>query len=201
MSRQCSPTSVGGGDQRLSCSASGTRHDAGARVVCPLTLGRYADSISTRARAENRCCAPAPPASRDRCCVTEHGTRDQLYLALRLAALEGLIARRGPLPLLLDDLFVHFDDARTDAGLRVLEQIAERTQVLLFTHHQRVAEQALGAISAAGAPHRTRAHDPVTVWPDRVRDNGPAVRRAREVPPSSKVRYARPRGRQFGRSP
>jgi len=79
------------------------------------------------------------------------GTRDQLYLALRLAALEGLIARRGPLPLLLDDLFVHFDDARTDAGLRVLEQIAERTQVLLFTHHQRVAEQALGAISAGRA--------------------------------------------------
>ncbi|MBK7322590.1 MAG: AAA family ATPase [Candidatus Microthrix sp.] len=45
------------------------------------------------------------------------GTRDQLYLALRLAALEQFMARRGPLPLVLDDLFVHFDDERTKAAL------------------------------------------------------------------------------------
>lgn len=32
------------------------------------------------------------------------GTRDQLYLALRLAALEQFIDRRSPLPLMLDDL-------------------------------------------------------------------------------------------------
>ena len=76
------------------------------------------------------------------------GTRDQLYLALRFAALEGLIERRGAMPLLLDDLFVHFDDERTDAGLRVLEQVSEQTQILLFTHHRSVGEQALAAIAA-----------------------------------------------------
>ncbi len=80
--------------------------------------------------------------------VLSTGTRDQLYLALRLAALEQVIARRGPLPLVLDDLFVHFDDDRTDAGLRVLDQVSAQTQVLLFTHHSRVAEQALEAIPA-----------------------------------------------------
>ncbi len=76
------------------------------------------------------------------------GTRDQLYLALRLAALEQFIDRRGPLPLVLDDLFVHFDDERTEAGLAVLDQIAERTQVLLFTHHEQVAKQAERVIDA-----------------------------------------------------
>jgi uncharacterized protein YhaN len=70
------------------------------------------------------------------------GTRDQLYLALRLAALEQFMARRGPLPLVLDDLFVHFDDERTKAGLGVLDHLADTTQVLLFTHHTRVAAQA-----------------------------------------------------------
>ena len=70
------------------------------------------------------------------------GTRDQLYLALRLAALEQFISRRGPLPLVLDDLFVHFDDERTKAGLAVLDRLAETTQVLLFTHHTQVAAQA-----------------------------------------------------------
>jgi len=75
------------------------------------------------------------------------GTRDQLYLALRLAALEHFMARRGPLPLLLDDLFVHFDDDRTKAGLVVLDGLADTTQVLLFTHHARVAEQAAEVIA------------------------------------------------------
>lgn len=76
------------------------------------------------------------------------GTRDQLYLALRLAALEHFIDRRGPLPLVLDDLFVHFDDERTAAGLAVLDEVAGRAQVLLFTHHEQVARQAAGVIDA-----------------------------------------------------
>lgn len=76
------------------------------------------------------------------------GTRDQLYLALRLAALEQFIDRRGPLPLVLDDLFVHFDDERTAAGLAVLDQVADQAQVLLFTHHEQVAKQAADVIAA-----------------------------------------------------
>lgn len=76
------------------------------------------------------------------------GTRDQLYLALRLAALEQFIDRRGPLPLVLDDLFVHFDDQRTAAGLTVLDQVADHAQVLLFTHHDQVAKQAADVIDA-----------------------------------------------------
>ena len=83
------------------------------------------------------------------------GTRDQLYLSLRLAALEQLISRRGPLPLILDDLFVHFDDERTAAGLAVLDQISNTTQVLLFTHHDQVALQAAEVIS----PDRLTVHE------------------------------------------
>lgn len=83
------------------------------------------------------------------------GTRDQLYLALRLAALEQFINRRGPLPLVLDDLFVHFDDERTAAGLAVLDQIANTTQVLLFTHHDQVALQAAEVIN----PDRLTVHE------------------------------------------
>ena len=75
-------------------------------------------------------------------------TRDQLYLALRLAALEQFIDRRGPLPLVLDDLFVHFDDERTKAGLGVLDHLADTTQVLLFTHHSQVATQAAEVMAA-----------------------------------------------------
>jgi len=76
------------------------------------------------------------------------GARDQLYLSLRLAALEHYAIGTRNLPLLLDDLFVHFDDDRTQAGLLVLEQLCSRMQVLLFTHHERVAEQATDAIAS-----------------------------------------------------
>ena len=70
------------------------------------------------------------------------GTRDQLYLALRLASLEQFAQQGRALPVILDDLFVHFDDQRTAAGLRVLAGLAGHMQVLLFTHHERVAAQA-----------------------------------------------------------
>ena len=62
------------------------------------------------------------------------GTADQLYLALRLAAVEDYLGHARPLP--FDDLFINFDDDRSRAGFEVLGEIAKRTQVLFFTHHR-----------------------------------------------------------------
>lgn len=70
------------------------------------------------------------------------GTRDQLFLALRLAAIERYLVEAEPLPFIADDLFVHFDDARASAGLESLIALGEKTQVLLFTHHRHLAELA-----------------------------------------------------------
>ncbi len=78
------------------------------------------------------------------------GARDQLYLALRLAALEHFVQQDRRLPLILDDLFVHFDDDRTEAGLRVLQELSGHVQVLLFTHHERVAAQAQETLGPSG---------------------------------------------------
>jgi uncharacterized protein YhaN len=41
-----------------------------------------------------------------------------------------------------DDVLVHFDDARARATLETLAQFSRRTQVLLFTHHERIARDA-----------------------------------------------------------
>ena len=68
------------------------------------------------------------------------GTADQLFLALRIAAIEEYTATRTPLPFVADDLFINFDDERAAAGLRVLEQLARSTQVLLFTHHRHLVD-------------------------------------------------------------
>ncbi len=72
------------------------------------------------------------------------GVRDQLFLALRLAALEQQLARREPLPFIVDDILIHLSDARARATLDVLAELAGKTQVLLFTHHSRVVELARG---------------------------------------------------------
>lgn len=78
------------------------------------------------------------------------GTTDQLYLALRIAAVEHLIDQGIKLPFLADDLFVNFDDDRAAAGFRVLAELAGKTQVLFFTHHAHLSDVA----SQALAPHR-----------------------------------------------
>jgi uncharacterized protein YhaN len=69
------------------------------------------------------------------------GTRDQLYLALRLASLEKYMDSAEPMPFIVDDILVHFDDARAQATLGVLAELARHTQVILFTHHARLVEQ------------------------------------------------------------
>ncbi len=69
------------------------------------------------------------------------GTVDQLYLALRVAAVENSLERGStPLPFIADDLFTAFDDRRAAAGLDVLGHLAGKTQVLFFTHHHHLVE-------------------------------------------------------------
>jgi uncharacterized protein YhaN len=70
------------------------------------------------------------------------GTRDQLYLALRLASLEKYMESSEPMPFIVDDILVDFDDDRSEAALVALSQLAKKTQVIMFTHHSRVVEQA-----------------------------------------------------------
>ena len=75
------------------------------------------------------------------------GSRDQLYLALRLAALELQIDQGLNMPLIADDLFVNFDDRRTAAGLKVLGELSRKMQVVFLTHHDHLvplAKEVLG---------------------------------------------------------
>lgn len=70
------------------------------------------------------------------------GTADQLYLALRLASLERHLENHPPLPFILDDILVNFDDDRAAAALEVLAEVSKRTQVVYFTHHQHLVDLA-----------------------------------------------------------
>ncbi len=75
------------------------------------------------------------------------GTKDQLFLALRLATLLEHSARAEPLPFIGDDLFVTFDEERTAAGLETLAEFGRTAQAVLFTHHAHVVDIAVETLA------------------------------------------------------
>ncbi len=70
------------------------------------------------------------------------GTADQLYLSLRLAGLSDYLERNEPMPFIVDDILIQFDDERAAAALKALGDLSEKTQVLFFSHHRHLLDLA-----------------------------------------------------------
>jgi uncharacterized protein YhaN len=75
------------------------------------------------------------------------GSRDQLFLALRLGGLTRYVKANGPMPFIVDDVLVHFDDDRSAAALAALGELAKETQVVFFTHHKHLISLAESSVS------------------------------------------------------
>ena len=69
------------------------------------------------------------------------GTKEQVYLALRLAIVDHLDADDERLPLFMDETLVNWDAWRRDRAFELLERVAERRQVFLFTCHPAMAAE------------------------------------------------------------
>jgi len=71
------------------------------------------------------------------------GGRSLLYLGIRLAFANKDAEKRGIcLPLICDDPFIHFDDDRTDASIKMFKAIAEQHQIILFTCEESTRDMA-----------------------------------------------------------
>ena len=69
------------------------------------------------------------------------GTREQIFLSLRLALVDSYALRGVVLPLVLDDVLVNFDTHRARAAAEVLQEFADAGhQVLVFTCHEHVMQ-------------------------------------------------------------
>lgn len=68
------------------------------------------------------------------------GTTDQLYLSLRIASIEKYGNENEPIPFIVDDILVHFDDVRSKETLKILLELSKETQIVFFTHHSRLVE-------------------------------------------------------------
>ena len=70
------------------------------------------------------------------------GTREQLYLAIRLAYIRRYSLRSESLPLVMDDVLVNFDDRRARQTMRVLAEFGEDHQILFLTCHESTRDMA-----------------------------------------------------------
>ena len=70
------------------------------------------------------------------------GTRNQLYLALRIAGHAEFAAQGETLPFFADDIFETFDDERSQETFKLLHEMSKRGQVIYLTHHKHLCEMA-----------------------------------------------------------
>lgn len=75
------------------------------------------------------------------------GTADQLYIALRLAALHLRREAGIDLPVVLDDVLMTSDDERAARMLASLADFSEDAQVIVFTHHRHLVDLARKRLS------------------------------------------------------
>ena len=139
-----------------------------------LTDGRYV-RIWTRLDEESLCVDDdqGRPWPVDR---LSSGTREQLFLALRLSLVTQYAQRGIRLPLVLDDVLVHFDAQRAKAASRVLRDYADLGhQIFVFTCHEHIVKMfkaikaEVHALPDCRQPQKVEgqvAEDPLTVSAD-----------------------------------
>jgi uncharacterized protein YhaN len=65
---------------------------------------------------------------------------------MRLASVEAYLETHEPIPFIVDDILLNFDNARAMAALPALADLSRRTQVIFFTHHEHLVEMARGCL-------------------------------------------------------
>lgn len=66
-------------------------------------------------------------------------TKEQLYLAIRFAVIQMLHGEQR-LPIIIDDSFVNFDEARLEEIMILLQDIRQDNQIIFFTCHKQLSK-------------------------------------------------------------
>jgi uncharacterized protein YhaN len=104
-------------------------------LFCQMTCGRYV-AIRRKLDEHSTILVELADGSFREPGQLSTGTREQLYLAIRLAFAQHYCRESEPLPLVMDDVLANFDDDRAQSTLDVLVTLAEQIQVIFLTCHQ-----------------------------------------------------------------
>ena len=109
-----------------------------ARYLEQLTAGRYRTLWTPL--GERRLRVEGEDGRALRVEELSNGTREQLFLAVRLALVREFAEQGIELPMVLDDILVNFDQSRTEAAIDTLIDFARSgQQILFFTCHLHLA--------------------------------------------------------------
>ena len=142
--------------------------DHAGRMLEKLTGGRWVALLADDSGGSRTLSVIRGDGERFGTAELSEGTVDQVFLALRLAAVaelhnERIAAGEAALPLVLDDVLMAFDEERTTRALKVLADLALGLQVIVFTHHTFVADAAaaLDRITVSRLPAPASIIDPL----------------------------------------
>lgn len=98
------------------------------------------------------------------------GTRDQVALALRLALIQARSETQEHVPLILDDVFVTSDDARANAAVTLLAELAQQGHQIVFFTCQKDVRDLFARFNAdvRTFDHRAELPTPAPVVPQPV---------------------------------
>ena len=112
-------------------------YDMASRLFSQATDGAWSRIAMT---PEGRLLAVAPDGGLLDVDRLSLGTCQQLFLSLRIAMLTLADSVGRAVPVLADDILVHFDDGRRRAAARMLAELAAKRQVVAFTCHRETVE-------------------------------------------------------------
>lgn len=110
-----------------------------ASLLERMTNGRYVD-IHRRLDATGTLLVEQADGTRKEPQMLSTGTREQLYLAIRLAYIRHYCQEAESLPVVMDDVLVNFDDQRAESTFDAIMEFADQVQVLFLTCHQHTVE-------------------------------------------------------------
>lgn len=142
--------------KRFRDRAQGPMLQAATTYFGAMTHGEFDRLLSDDSGKEPALVAQRRNGTRIKVEEMSEGTLDQLYLALRLAALDIRRSAGVDLPVVFDDVLMTSDEGRSGAMLQALAAFAEGangvpgSQVLVFTHHRHLVEVAQKHVAADG---------------------------------------------------
>ena len=116
-------------------------HKRTGRYFGQITRGKYERVYNDELIGKTALLIRQEDEEREADVTLSQGTRDQLYLALRLALADELDKDQISLPLFLDEIFVNWDMPRLEEGLKLVSMLSSERQIVLFTCHEWMVEK------------------------------------------------------------
>jgi uncharacterized protein YhaN len=120
------------------------------RLLQRMTLGRYT-GIERKLDEHGTLLVVDETGKRKEPHQLSTGTREQLYLAIRLAYIHHYCQDTEPLPIVMDDVLVNFDAERARQTLSVFAEVADNVQIIFLTCHQHMMDLVRDVLPANAA--------------------------------------------------